>query len=53
MNRCLKEVGVDTFDPLDEDCKVVNRDSFAAHAELWRPGWEIDGFGYKSGDVCE
>lgn len=42
-----------TFDPLDEDCEVIDGDALAAHSELWRPGWEVDGFRDESGDVCE
>ena len=40
-----------TFDPLDEDGEVVDGDSLAAHSELWRPGWEVDGFCDESGDI--
>lgn len=42
-----------TFDPLDEDGEVMDGDALAAHSELWRPGWEVDGFRDESGDVCE
>lgn len=31
----------------------MDGDSLAAHAELWRPGWEVDGFRDESGDVWE
>ena len=40
-----------TFDALNEDGEVMDGDALAAHSELWRPGWEVDGFGDESGDV--
>ena len=53
--RLIKELmgggRIRTFDPLDEDGEVMDGDSLAAHSELWRPGWEVDGFCDESGDV--
>lgn len=42
-----------TLDSLDKESQVLHVDSFAAHAQLVRPGRQVDCFGHELCDVAD